>query len=101
MARKSKEMGNRKQDGRLSRRALLSGLGTGLAFASLASGKKLDLKMAKDGEKLLFSIADLSTGYITYGENVVIENDKAHLRITASCPARPTTPKKPAMPKKS
>ena len=42
MAKRSKDSskGTRRQNGRLSRRALLSSLGTGLVLTSLASGKK-------------------------------------------------------------
>ena len=93
MARKSKgsSNGTRKQNRRLSRRALL-GLGTGLALTSLGAGKTLNLKMA-NANKALFKIPDLSNGYIEVPGGVTVSIDKDGGRINLSCPHKPTTPK--------
>ncbi len=48
--------------------------------------KKLDLKMSQSNMDLMFTVADLSNGYISYGPNVSIEVDEEHRKIITKCP---------------
>ena len=93
MARKSKDSskGTSKQTGRMSRRAILSGLGAGLVL-TLGPGKKAlgapPTPTPTPPTGRLAYIPDLSNGYIElpeHGGHLSFTVDKASGRITVTC----------------
>ncbi len=51
-----------------------------------SSKKKLNLKMSESSSDLLYNVADLSSGHITYGQHVAVRIDKENHKIITRCP---------------